>query len=244
MKKPRGFSLIELMVAITVGLILIAIIAQIYLSSKQTYRSQDDLSRMQEEGRYAIEMLSRYARLAGYHPDPKQDMATAFPATSYPIEGSTTGSLTLRHYGSGTAPGDNTVQNCLGDTIASSTLTYEKFEISGTALQCTTPAITAGVPSTGTTNADIVNNVTGFEVTYGEDTDGNGIPNRYVAAAAGTPWNNILTVRICVEIQSANDNLTATKQSYVACNGTSVTATDRRYHRTFKTTVALRNRLS
>lgn len=64
--RARGFSLVELMVALAIGLLLVAGIAQIYVSSKQSYNVQDNLARMQEAGRYAVEAISEDLRLAGY----------------------------------------------------------------------------------------------------------------------------------------------------------------------------------
>jgi len=66
-KNQRGLSLIELMIAITIGLILAAGIMQIFISNKQTYRMQEGMSRMQENGRFAIDLLSRDLRMAGYY---------------------------------------------------------------------------------------------------------------------------------------------------------------------------------
>jgi type IV pilus assembly protein PilW len=62
----RGFSLVELMVAMVITLILLAGIGQIFLSSKKSYTLQDSLSRMQENGRYAMDTLSQDLRRAGY----------------------------------------------------------------------------------------------------------------------------------------------------------------------------------
>jgi type IV pilus assembly protein PilW len=61
-----GLTLIELMVAITVGLILTAGVLQIFLSNQQTYRIQETMSRLQENGRFAINMLTRDIRMAGF----------------------------------------------------------------------------------------------------------------------------------------------------------------------------------
>ncbi|WP_240906019.1 PilW family protein [Thiorhodococcus mannitoliphagus] len=61
-----GFSLVELMVAITVGLFLTAGLLQIYLGSKQSYRVTDAISRLQENGRFALEYLARDIRQAGF----------------------------------------------------------------------------------------------------------------------------------------------------------------------------------
>ena len=62
----RGVSLVELMVALVLSLILVAGVGQIYMGSKQTYRTQDGQSRLQENARYALEVLTRDIRSAGY----------------------------------------------------------------------------------------------------------------------------------------------------------------------------------
>lgn len=62
----QGLTLVEIMVALTIGLILIAGVAQIFLGARQSYRFQDALSRVQENGRYAADLISRDARMAGY----------------------------------------------------------------------------------------------------------------------------------------------------------------------------------
>ena len=56
----------EIMVAITISLILLAGVIQIFMGSKQTYRMQEALSRVQENGRFAISFLSRGARMVGF----------------------------------------------------------------------------------------------------------------------------------------------------------------------------------
>ena len=62
----RGFSLVELMVALLITLILMAGIGQIFLSSKKSFLIQDTLGRMQENGRYALETVAQDVRRAGY----------------------------------------------------------------------------------------------------------------------------------------------------------------------------------
>ncbi len=62
----RGLSLVELMVAITIGLLLLAGVIQVFASTKQTYRVHEGLSRVQESGRFAMEFLTRDLRMAGF----------------------------------------------------------------------------------------------------------------------------------------------------------------------------------
>lgn len=64
--RQRGLTLLEILVALTVGLVVIGGTIQIYVSSSQTYRVQESLSRIQEGGRYAMEVLNREIRMAGF----------------------------------------------------------------------------------------------------------------------------------------------------------------------------------
>ncbi len=64
--RMAGFSMIELMVAMTLGLLLTAAVLQTFVSLKRTYEFQEEFSRLQENGRFAIEFLSRDIRAAGF----------------------------------------------------------------------------------------------------------------------------------------------------------------------------------
>lgn len=61
-----GFTLIELMVAITIGLFLSAVVGGVFISSKENFNYQDAMSRLQENARFAMERISRDIRMAGY----------------------------------------------------------------------------------------------------------------------------------------------------------------------------------
>lgn len=65
--KQAGLSLIELMISITLGLILMAGVVQMFVSSKSVFTTQQSMSRIQETGRLAIEFLSRDIRMAGFY---------------------------------------------------------------------------------------------------------------------------------------------------------------------------------
>ncbi len=60
-----GFGLVEILIALVLGLILSIGMANVFLSSKQAYRTQDALSGIQQNGRYAMEVLTRSIRMAG-----------------------------------------------------------------------------------------------------------------------------------------------------------------------------------
>lgn len=62
----RGFTLIELMVAMVVGLIISGVAVAIFLATKSTARMADALSRYQESVRYASYVMGRDIRMAGF----------------------------------------------------------------------------------------------------------------------------------------------------------------------------------
>jgi type IV pilus assembly protein PilW len=66
MRHCRGFSMVELMVALVITLILLGGISQIFLSSKKSFTIQDTLGRQQENGRYATGVISQDIRITGY----------------------------------------------------------------------------------------------------------------------------------------------------------------------------------
>ncbi|MBA1146522.1 PilW family protein [Ectothiorhodospiraceae bacterium WFHF3C12] len=63
-----GFSIVELMVALVVGLVLMTGVVQVYVSNKQTSQMTESLSRMQENGRFTLDLLTREIRMAGFMP--------------------------------------------------------------------------------------------------------------------------------------------------------------------------------
>jgi type IV pilus assembly protein PilW len=61
-----GMSLVEVMVAMLLGLFLVGGMMQVFTSSRLTYRVHESTARMQETGRMALEVLSRDIRMADF----------------------------------------------------------------------------------------------------------------------------------------------------------------------------------
>lgn len=64
----RGFTLVELMVALLLGIILIGGTISLYLNNQQSFRTTEAIAKVQENGRFAFELLSRDLRDAGSNP--------------------------------------------------------------------------------------------------------------------------------------------------------------------------------
>ena len=64
--RSRGLSLIELLVAVTIGGLLIFGATQVYVDSKATYEVNDATARLQETARYALSVLEPDIRMSNY----------------------------------------------------------------------------------------------------------------------------------------------------------------------------------
>lgn len=64
--KQRGVTLIEIMIALVIGLVLTGGILQVFASTRQSNRVQEAISRMQETGRMALEVVARDVRMADF----------------------------------------------------------------------------------------------------------------------------------------------------------------------------------
>ena len=62
----RGFTLTELLIATTIGLIVLGAVAQVFATSRTTYKVTEGLSRLQENARFGMHFLTWDIRMAGY----------------------------------------------------------------------------------------------------------------------------------------------------------------------------------
>jgi len=67
-KQPseRGFSIIEMMISITIGLMIVAALIGVLTSNSRSSNTNDRTSELQSNGRYALDHLKRELRHAGY----------------------------------------------------------------------------------------------------------------------------------------------------------------------------------
>lgn len=62
----RGVTLVELMVAMGLGLFLVGVMGMIFLGSKGTFQSQNHVARLQESARFSVDTISADLRMAGF----------------------------------------------------------------------------------------------------------------------------------------------------------------------------------
>jgi len=95
MRNAYGFSLIELMIAMTIGLLLLSGLALIFVNSSDANRELQKTGQQIENGRYAVDTLSQDLRLAGFygHLHDLTSIATPASVPPDPCEASSTANL-------------------------------------------------------------------------------------------------------------------------------------------------------
>jgi len=62
----KGFSLVEIMISLALGLFIMAGISTVYVSTKETYALRDQISELDENARTAMNALRTHLEAAGY----------------------------------------------------------------------------------------------------------------------------------------------------------------------------------
>lgn len=208
--------MVELMIAITISLVLLAGVIQIFISSKQAYRATDGYGRLQENGRYAIDYLGKYIRLSGHRSSDNvlwQDDATVFPQTSVTFSGTivnaNAGQVVFGLDGNSGATDtiffrflpdrDALIDDCnsrfsvdgAGTSINVNNVVdfWVRFQIDASGeLECRQIATVdnSGAITTEDDTETLVEDIDNMQILYGVDNDGDLIANRYVNATGVT----------------------------------------------------------
>lgn len=65
-RRQRGVTLTELMIALVLGALVVLAATSAVVTSRGTYRNQDESTRIAESSRFGLELVNRMVRLAGY----------------------------------------------------------------------------------------------------------------------------------------------------------------------------------
>ena len=66
LRHQLGISLVEVLVALVISLFLLAGIVQVYVANKSSFAFTNSISRIQENGRYALDTMAQDLRMAGF----------------------------------------------------------------------------------------------------------------------------------------------------------------------------------
>lgn len=188
-----GFSLVELMVAITITALLMLGMVEIFASNKAASDLQQGLSRLQENARFANFFMSRQIRNAGYFPiaetlNPNLDFGVTFNTASIPpplfnaIDGGgiTSDQLEIAFFSD---------ENCVGqpnpvlDSVGRNAIWRKEIRFEQAAgellFNCRYgPALTPlGALPVEINREPMLSGIEALQFQYGVDTDGDLVPN-------------------------------------------------------------------
>ena len=80
--KESGFTLVELLIAMTIGLIILLALSNTFLIQRKAYDVQEQITEMVQTARAAMDMMTREIRMAGYDPTGSADAGIVSVATN------------------------------------------------------------------------------------------------------------------------------------------------------------------
>lgn len=242
--RQTGYSMLELLVAMILGIFILAGLVQINLSSKKTYQLSSYSSVLQDDLRNANYYLSHAARKTGYTSQPWTSSNNAFPTDAVftvagqavvGTDGTTTATtadpdtFTFRYQGSGDGAGtpDGVVSDCLGGMLDSGDLAVVTFDVNQNILRCTSNNQTQGTLQT----EELVDNVENMQILYGIDTDGNNYANQYINASTVANWENVVSIRIALLLKTTKEVYSFSDDKTITLNDITLPAPSDRFMR-------------
>jgi type IV pilus assembly protein PilW len=67
-RNRAGFTLVELMVSMGIGMVILAAVTTTFMSQTRIYNAQEQINEMQQNARGVLDILSRELKMAGYKP--------------------------------------------------------------------------------------------------------------------------------------------------------------------------------
>jgi type IV pilus assembly protein PilW len=222
-----GLALPELMVALAIGVLLILAASTLLMLTRSTYLITDDRARIEESGRFALDILSREIRQAGYRDwNAAGVIDSGWPAVSGldarslkdaadgiagPYGAAINGSdvLALRFDGGSGGSGEAPMKNCAGASVPADGpgAGWSIFYVANDSLG--EPELRCKYRTASGWNSDaLVRGVDGFQVLYGLDPESAGSgPRRFVRAGAmaqeADGWQRVSAIRVALLLRGS-----------------------------------------
>ncbi|POZ50863.1 PilW family protein [Methylovulum psychrotolerans] len=246
----HGMTLIELMIAMLIGIFLLGGLIRIFTNSRHAYNLQQAVGQVQENGRFALDFLGNDLRMADFW----ECRANNFDILGLPPVNPINGTADLGVTGTD----DIGVNNADSITVAWTLGTWTPNNLTCMNAGAVWVRYTVGVSSSGNgtslfrqTNTDaqpieLIEGVNNMQILYGEDTDPptnrDYSPNYYVPYGLVQNMSNVVSIRVSLLLSSLS-NVATQPVGYVYQGVTVSDPGDFKLYRVFTTTIALRNRI-
>ena len=236
--RSRGFTIIELMITMTITSFMILGSVTFLVSARNSNQLQTALSDLNSSGRFGLDQISRDLRMSGYR---EEDWtAGALDTVIYavhgePEDGGDTIGIVYEGYRDCGFVSVGTMEDLDGDGVDETPrpgLVSNAYQVVDGSLLCNGQPITGGVEE--------------MQVYFGEDTDANESPNRWIApSTVGLNMERVVSVRIHLLARTnGNTDLSQGVQRYWFDNtyrNETDPVDDGQVRREYVVTVALRN---
>ena len=217
--RNRGFTVVELMITLAITSILTIGALNFLASASQTNRLQSALSGLNVSGRFGLDQLSRDIRMSGYRDSDwtSGPLINVIDATDgLPADGGD--SIVLLYEGT---------RDCTYAPAVAGIVTNTYQVVNGN-LECNGQAIAGGVQE--------------MQIYLGEDTDNNGVANRWMSPGmAGLDMTRVVSVRIHLLARTNGNAISSGPQAYYFNNAQQAAVDDGQIRREYSVTIALRN---
>jgi type IV pilus assembly protein PilW len=262
-----GFALIEIMVALVIGLMVVGAVLTTYLGNGQTGRLQSATAQMDEDAQIGLRILTRDLMMAGYGAPISVDADTL-------VFNKTPGGRTVLGCDKGfSAAPSSSPSACAGSGGLPSIEVVYQATIYNTPLSDGKPTDCAGVPvpasqqgitynrygvgsstagrselrcSSGNSTVPLVDNAERLQFWYGQAGSAELRQVLRYTGAVEADFSRVVSVRVCLLMRSTEAVVSAEEAaltSYLDCDAVRRTSTDGRLRRAYFSTIALRSKL-
>lgn len=253
MPAQKGLGLVELMVALAIVSFLALIMIMIFLSGRASFFTQDQVGRLQENGRYAFHLVTQELQVAGFRRDVWDPPAFGFSLTANTQDG-----------GANAAPDVIEVQyeskrNCFNvdnpvtedvirpDTGATMTvpqfhLKVTQFSVVNNQLLYTCSYGPAAGPLVQQVSNPVADGIENLQVQYGEDLTGDFSVNQWVDGGNWNALQNVVSARVALVVRTPEQfTIEADNETFDLYGTTTAAVGDQRLRNVFSGQVSLRN---
>jgi type IV pilus assembly protein PilW len=241
----RGLSLVELLVAMLIGAILLAGLAQIVAGARSSFRLQEGMAELQESGRFAIDSVAGVLRQATFTPEPWHGAVDQVGLTSETQDAvSSKGDrLAMRTWSE---------HNCYGAANSATDASgHPRFYLMESILTLSSSGNLAYTCRYGPTaqqfvtqvlNQGLLENLEALQALYAEDLDNDGQADRWVKGGQWLDQSHILGLQIAVLVRSDQIVTDGASKTYTVLDKVINAPADGRLRRVFTYSQAFRGR--
>lgn len=232
----QGFTLVELMISLGLGLLVVALVGTLYASNSDVFRFQRAQGENQEKARYVLGYLRQNLQQIGYHRDgvnfqnnPQSE--ALFEQNAVISRQSNETGIIYRYQKA------SDLRNCAGEQILPDTQgpqgqfvsVIDKIELTNKDALVCYPSVT-GVNNPSTQSAfEVAKGIHQLQFKYGVDTTDDFLIDEYKNLPTGNDWLNTHAVSVCLLLASETKLPLVKKsmvQNFTDCVGVPLSSED------------------